>query len=524
MSVRPPDVLERAFGAPPAGPALEAVLARRRRRDRRQRIVAALVALGLTLAGVALLVHAYRSAQVVPSGPITPKSVSGLKLAWWGEVNSSIHANPVIADGRVFVTTQDGRVVAFDEACEATQGPCPPVWGARISDPNIAGNHNPWGAPVAVGGRIYVGSQDGRLLGYPTDCVGGCAPTWVGQTSGSLAEASIAQAEGILYVNSMSGTVYGFPEACDSYPTPCQPLWTYQMSGGTNGGGPVVVGDTVYAGTVAGHVYAFPTSCAQTGPTCEPLWDTETGGPIGTDLASDGRSVFVPVGHQVEAFPTDCGSTCAPNWIGPTTGHVSPSQPGYVQDAISSMAVFPGGLVVGNGAATIQVFPTDCGTGGHICQPIATLKGNDTFSDPSVANGVLFVGFGQGVQAYDLACLEHGGSAQTCPALWTSVPGGAVTADPQERDNSLYNVDESGRVYRNSLTGEAEQPPPPPADVDTVQPVHTPPSSALPSVVVVVLLVMGGAWWLGRRRARASDADEADDIHEWEDLGPAGTD
>ena len=521
MSARRPDVLERAFGVPPAGPALAAVIARRRRRDRTQRIVAALVAAAITIAGIAFMAHAFERAQQVPTGPITPQTVAGLKLAWWGETGSAIHATPVLADGRVFVTTQDGTVQAFDQSCSATDEPCPPVWTARLSSADVAGSHNPWGSPVVAGDRIYVGSPDGRLLGYPTDCVDTCQPTWVAQTSGSLAEGSIVAADGVVYAVSLSGTLYALPEACDTYPTPCEPLWQAQLSGGAIGGGPVAVGDTVYAATVTGHVYAFPTSCAQTGSPCAPRWDTETRGPIGTDLASDGRSVFVGVGRQVEAFPTDCSSTCSPSWIGPTNGPIAEAQPSsssFVDDQVTSMSISRGDLVVGNGIGKVNVFPLACGTGGARCQPLVALRG-DSFSDPQASGGVLFVGFSQGVRAYDLACLEASGS---CQPLWTSVPGGAVTADSVEHEGSLFVIDEAGRVYRFSFDGTA-QTPPPPADASAAH-AHTTPSGVLPGAVALVLLIMGGSWLLGRRRRGSPEQDEPDDVLEWEDLGPAETD
>ena len=157
MSARRPDVLERAFGAAqPAGPALAAVFARRRRRDRTQRIVAALVAAAIAVAGIAFIAHAFERAQQVPTAATTPKTVAGLKLAWWGDAGSAIHATPVIADGRLFDTTNDGRVVAFDESCATTDGPCPPVWTARLSTVSVAEDHNPWGSSVVANSTAYI--------------------------------------------------------------------------------------------------------------------------------------------------------------------------------------------------------------------------------------------------------------------------------------------------------------------------------------------------------------------------------
>ena len=189
------------------------------------------------------------------------------------------------------------------------------------------------------------------------------------------------------------------------------------------------------------------------------------------------------------------------------------------------MSVFPGGLVVGNGMATVNVFPLACGTGGALCRPLVTLKGDDSFSDPQVSGGVLFVGHSTGVQAYDLTCLKAGGS---CQPLWTSVPGGAVTADTVEQGGSLFAIDEAGRAYRFSLNGTAETPPAPPptppADAGAPAQAHAASSSVLPGAVAVLLLVMGGAWLLGRRRRGSPDLDEPDDVLEWEDLGPADAD
>ena len=150
------------------------------------------------------------------------------------------------------------------------------------------------------------------------------------------------------------------------------------MSGGTNGGGPVVAGDTVYAATVSGHVSTRspraarerdpPVRRAGTGRRADLSW------PI---LPATVAWSSVGSGHQVEAFPTNCGNTCSPRWIGSTNGPIAKIQPSssFINDQVTSMSVFPGGLVVGSGDGTGGRVSLACGTGGALCRPLVTLKG-----------------------------------------------------------------------------------------------------------------------------------------------------
>jgi outer membrane protein assembly factor BamB len=63
-----------------------------------------------------------------------------------------------VAGGVVYTASEDGSVHAFDAAgCAAP--PCTPLWSAATGSPIT-------GAPAVSGGRLYVGTRDGRLVAY----------------------------------------------------------------------------------------------------------------------------------------------------------------------------------------------------------------------------------------------------------------------------------------------------------------------------------------------------------------------
>ncbi|MGZ4132792.1 MAG: outer membrane protein assembly factor BamB family protein [Actinomycetota bacterium] len=66
----------------------------------------------------------------------------------------------VVADGYVYVATNDARVLAFDPACRTDGGVCAPSWEVRGSGAWLS-------PPVVTHGIVYTTSSDGTVAAYP---------------------------------------------------------------------------------------------------------------------------------------------------------------------------------------------------------------------------------------------------------------------------------------------------------------------------------------------------------------------
>ena len=154
-------------------------------------------------------------------------------------------ATPAVANGIIYVNFDIGILAAYDvAACEASPQ-CSPVWGAEAV-----------GTPAVSRGVVYAGSfgADG-VSAYDaagtTNCSvtpgGGrfCDPLWTTSTDGRIG--TVAVAGGVVYANSVNGTLYAYDAAgqtnCAGAPKVCEPLWTAFTD---NSSSPVVAEGRVY--------------------------------------------------------------------------------------------------------------------------------------------------------------------------------------------------------------------------------------------------------------------------------------
>jgi outer membrane protein assembly factor BamB len=72
------------------------------------------------------------------------------KPLWTFATRARIDSSPAIADGRVYVGSNDGRLYVLDLAKGAK------IWEYEMGSPVSA-------SPAIAGGRIVVGAQDGRV-------------------------------------------------------------------------------------------------------------------------------------------------------------------------------------------------------------------------------------------------------------------------------------------------------------------------------------------------------------------------
>jgi parallel beta-helix repeat protein len=133
-----------------------------------------------------------------------------------------------------------------------------------------------YSCPAVVGGRVYVGSYDGRV--YCLDALTG-GFIW-SYTTGSGVASSPAVADGKVYVGSVDRKVYCLDAASGAH------IWNY-TTGGNVPSSPAVVGGRVYVGSYDSFVYCLD---ALTGA---PVWHYTTGGYVWSSPAVADGKVYV---------------------------------------------------------------------------------------------------------------------------------------------------------------------------------------------------------------------------------------
>ena len=455
MSV-PPDLLERMFPAPPD--AFDRLVRRRAKRERTRKLTDGALALILVIALVAALAGTLAHRQQRPEPlqrPITPSNAADLSLIWSSPPGVGIEAAPVVVGDHVYVLDYGGELRVYPTMCGAKV--CAPLWSEKIGD----GSSWTWGAPVASGDRLYVPTSTGRLLAFSTACGSGpCRPIWSARLGNDMSSASPVVADGIVYVasdSSAGGAIGAFSETCARSPRPCPPLWIGKLSGGFLGSRPAVVNGVVYVGSKTGTLYAFPTSCIRTGGTCQPRWTATTSSPpfaawsrmIAPILVSR-STLFVPSGSALYAYPTTCaprGGTCRPTWVSHLHGWINSL-------ALAGDSVYVSSSL-GNAPPTegrLSVLPQGCA---RRCNPAWTIDvpggGN-----PTIVDGVLYVGWVRGASAFDATC---GADAAGCAPLWQSPTDvGSMIDFPTVAGGAVYAGAEDGRLYAFGVRGNAQLP------------------------------------------------------------------
>lgn len=181
------------------------------------------------------------------------------------------------ADGRVFVTTGFGELVALDAATGGV------AWRQRLEAP-VAG------APAVAGGKVFAVARDGSAW-----AVGAADGKIAWQLPGSAAQAGVADGS----APAVSGDSVVFPFATGQIAAAGLadgvPQWSGFVAGKRLGrayasysdltGAPVIAGGTIYAGSAAGRLSAIDLATGST------LWSARDGATDPVVVA--GGSVFL---------------------------------------------------------------------------------------------------------------------------------------------------------------------------------------------------------------------------------------
>ena len=221
---------------------------------------------------------------------ISVANVHSLTERFSAVAGSNVDSSPAIANGTVFVGSDDHKLYAFDAkgntGCAGSPRTCAPLW-TSVSTGSFV-----FSSPAVANGVVYVGSNDGTLYAFDAsgtkNCSGSqkiCSPLWT--ASAGIGSSSPEVANGVVYVGSAGGTLQAFDAAgvtnCAGAPTVCTPLWI-ATTGSPLTSSPAIAGGVVYVSSYGGKLYAYDASgtsnCSGSPRVCGPLWTSASGFPM----------------------------------------------------------------------------------------------------------------------------------------------------------------------------------------------------------------------------------------------------
>jgi outer membrane protein assembly factor BamB len=325
-------------------------------------------------------------------------------LKWDFTSGGGVYSSPAVADGVVYVGSNDNKVYALNA-----------VTGAKIWDFNTGGWNGVSSSPAVANGIVYVGSYDNKV--YALNAVTG-AKIW-DFTTGDYVSSSPAVANGIVYVGSYDNKVYALNAVTGAK------IWDF-TTGDYVSSSPAVANGIVYVGSYDNKVYAFN---AVTGAK---IWDFTTGGGVSSSPAvADGVVYVGSDDNKVYALNAVTGAKI---WDFITDG---------LSGVTSSPAVANGIVYVGSNGN--RIYALNAMTGEKIWD--FTTRGSVS-SSPAVANGIVYVG-SNGNRVYAL-------NAVTGEKIWDFTTRGSVSSSPAVANGFVYVGSGDSKVY--AIGGNAVPP------------------------------------------------------------------
>ncbi len=316
---------------------------------------------------------------------LSPTNVSHLVPYWTASANDRISSSPTVANGVVYVGSDDHKLYAFDAKTGAT------LWTATTGDKVFSS------PAVATNGVVYVGSEDGKL--YAFNAMTG-AMLWASTTGDSIVS-SPAVANGVVYIDSRDYKLYAFNAATGAT------LWI-ASTGGDLLTSPAVTNGVVYIGSRDGKMYAFDAAAGTT------LWMASTG--QGIDASPAVANGIVYNGSRDGKMYAFNATTGALLWTASTNFIIN-----------SSAAVANGVVYVGSRDGKLYAF--NATTGATLWTAPTSFSGGGIETSPTVANGVVYVGSDDGkLYAFN---------AMTGALLWF-FPVGAFYSCPAVANGVVY--------------------------------------------------------------------------------------
>jgi outer membrane protein assembly factor BamB len=268
-------------------------------------IFGTVLALGPLAFGVVVLGTRLLSTPVI-SGPVSLR---------WSYLTGGHASSPAVADGTVYLGSDDRRVYALNAATGRLR------WSYTTGNGIYAG-------PAVSGGIVYIGSDDGKL--YALNAATGRL-RW-SYTSPYSIESTPVVADGTVFFGGFDHKVHALSAATGHL------RWSYSAQDAVTSS-PVVEGGTVYFGSFDDKVYALDAANGHL------RWSYATGGDVYSSPAVSGGVVYI--GSDDDNVYALDAATGHVRWYYTTANSV-----------ISKPAVAGGSVYVGSGDDTLYALHT----------------------------------------------------------------------------------------------------------------------------------------------------------------------
>ncbi len=252
---------------------------------------------------------------------------SGKEL-WSYPLDSSISAGVAVRDGRLYVGTQDGRMVCLPVSASGRAAPRSPTWsfttGAAVIGTLL----------LTDKGLLFFGTDDSTVraldavtgelmwshqLSSATVARGAWAPYSTAKAAGKGESGSMP---GAIIAGATNGRVYAFDEQTGA------PAWTL-YTGAPIAGAAAVIGATAYICNYEGRLFALAVADGRV------EWERQVGAQVVADTVATDRMVLVAsMDAQVQAYAPDDGRRF---WRRAMSGPVSVT-PTIVDDTVAYVA------------------------------------------------------------------------------------------------------------------------------------------------------------------------------------------
>ena len=327
---------------------------------------------------------------------LNPRTVKRLKLKWKYLTGGWVLSSPAVADGIVYVGSQDGNLYALDARTGAK------VW---------ANNTNNYvdSSPAVARGVVYVGSDGSNMYAFDAR---------TGKTI-LIFSASGPSSPTVVRGSVFFGDYFGY----SIYAVKAKngkKLWTYAI-GHYVDSCPAVANGVVYVGSYDGNVYALDASSGRR------LWAYQTGSVVASSPAVVGGVVYVG----------SAGSNPPPGYLYALRANTGKELWSF-EAGVSSAPVIADGVVYVS-AEDASVYALDAHNGKMLWSQRAPSD-----ASPAVANGVVYV---SDEQAGALEALD----AHTGAKLWSYTSGGYMLSSATVANGMVYVGTSDQNIYAFGL-------------------------------------------------------------------------
>ena len=350
---------------------------------------------------------------VTKGGTISPTNVGRLKVMWSRATGSSaegINSSPAVANGRVFIGSDDGRLYAFGVGGG-------PLWSASIGGPVRS-------SPAVDNGIVVVGSDHGKIQARS---VSNGALRWSHDVQGSVTAPPLI-ADGRVYIGTRGGTFFAFNESSGKIVWK-QNTWSVWDAAAYRNG-------VVYVGSDQSRVWAFDSD------TGHRRWVTNVWGRVRSTPAVTDHRVYVGT-DQGRVIALDRGNGHQ-IW---SSAAVSPGN-GYVRCApaiANGLVVVSVGLTTNPMDGKLRAFRV---TGGKLAW--TGEMADYSTSSPAFVHGMFIAGsFDHRLYAFGA---DHG--AELWTSGWRFQDGffnRGISGSPAISGNKIYIGVRDGRLYALGL-------------------------------------------------------------------------